>query len=269
MMNEMPADMVGRFEHVKLKHLKQEKEYREIAEMQNLRAANGGTKQCCGEHRRRLELFCQEDEAFVCVLCVPGHSSHSFMFLHEAVSVYKDKLKVALTSLESKVKDFKHLQNNMEKNILDTQEEAFTLEEFIKHEFAKLHNFLQDKEQKLIQQLRDDEVNILKDMTESLDCVKHELELKNEETEVLEWMNEKSEFIKNDIATQKTFESNLNLIQQEPPCLLTVPETFEDVAVTFSEDEWQMLRKEDKDLYREVMVQNYETLVSVVKYHSA
>ncbi|XP_043942985.1 zinc finger protein 436-like [Protopterus annectens] len=42
-----------------------------------------------------------------------------------------------------------------------------------------------------------------------------------------------------------------------------VPETFEDVAVTFSEEEWKLLRKQDKDLHREVMVQNYETLVSV------
>ncbi|XP_043921895.1 uncharacterized protein LOC122797152 isoform X2 [Protopterus annectens] len=44
---------------------------------------------------------------------------------------------------------------------------------------------------------------------------------------------------------------------------LEVPETFEDVAVTFSEEECKMLSKQQKELYREVMVQNYETMISV------
>ncbi|XP_043942040.1 zinc finger protein 320-like [Protopterus annectens] len=44
---------------------------------------------------------------------------------------------------------------------------------------------------------------------------------------------------------------------------LKAPETFEDVAVGFSEEEWKMLSKEDKTLHREVMVENYEHMVSL------
>ncbi|XP_043943093.1 zinc finger protein 25-like [Protopterus annectens] len=44
---------------------------------------------------------------------------------------------------------------------------------------------------------------------------------------------------------------------------LEVPETFEDVAVDFSREEWKILTTEEKELYKEVMSQNYEYMVSL------
>ncbi|XP_043937108.1 zinc finger protein 84-like [Protopterus annectens] len=44
---------------------------------------------------------------------------------------------------------------------------------------------------------------------------------------------------------------------------LEVPETFEEVAVTFSKEEWKMLNEQQKEVYREVMVQNYENMISL------
>ncbi|XP_043922371.1 zinc finger protein 302-like [Protopterus annectens] len=44
---------------------------------------------------------------------------------------------------------------------------------------------------------------------------------------------------------------------------LEVPETFDDVAVEFSGEEWEMLSKPEKELHKEVMVQNYENMISV------
>ncbi|CAH2226147.1 zinc finger 25 [Pelobates cultripes] len=41
------------------------------------------------------------------------------------------------------------------------------------------------------------------------------------------------------------------------------PLTFEDVAVCFSEDEWKGLQEREKDLYREVMRDNYHNLSSL------
>ncbi|XP_043935854.1 zinc finger protein 789-like isoform X2 [Protopterus annectens] len=44
---------------------------------------------------------------------------------------------------------------------------------------------------------------------------------------------------------------------------LEVPEKFEDVAVEFSREEWNMLNKEEKLLHREVMMENFENMVSL------
>ncbi|XP_070257966.1 zinc finger protein 432-like [Myotis yumanensis] len=47
------------------------------------------------------------------------------------------------------------------------------------------------------------------------------------------------------------------------------PLAFHDVAVDFTWEEWQLLGPEQKDLYRDVMMETYSHLVSVAGYRAS
>uniref|UniRef100_A0A8C3HJR7 Uncharacterized protein n=1 Tax=Chrysemys picta bellii TaxID=8478 RepID=A0A8C3HJR7_CHRPI len=51
------------------------------------------------------------------------------------------------------------------------------------------------------------------------------------------------------------------------PLSFQMPVMFEEVAVYFSEDEWALLDEKQKELYRDVMQENYETLLLLGDAH--
>ncbi|XP_043922324.1 nuclear factor 7, brain-like [Protopterus annectens] len=95
----------------------------------------------CTEHKEALKVFCQDDGCPVCVICMISstHKGHTFIPILEAASMFQD--------------------------------EAQSLEQHITSEFAKLRQFLQDKEQQLIQQLKEEAAGILEKMTDNLEKI--------------------------------------------------------------------------------------------------
>ncbi|XP_043942123.1 nuclear factor 7, ovary-like [Protopterus annectens] len=122
----------------------------------------------CWKHEERLNLFCEEDEALACSLCVPKHYGHHFISLQEAVNIYQEKLKANSESLEASLKDLRELQEKQEKEVAGIKERAQNLEQHVTSEFAKLYRFIQDKEQQLIKQLKDEAAGILNCMEQNL-----------------------------------------------------------------------------------------------------
>ncbi|XP_043942861.1 tripartite motif-containing protein 72 [Protopterus annectens] len=129
----------------------------------------GKLEQPCSDHNEMLKLFCKEDESLICVMCVVSskHAGHTFIPLEDAARMYQQKLKTALFTLESRLMILLDQQLKQEQRISSIKEESRSLEQHIIMEFAKLHQFLHEKEQRLIQQLNEEAAGILRNMSEN------------------------------------------------------------------------------------------------------
>uniref|UniRef100_A0A4W3GT15 RING-type E3 ubiquitin transferase n=1 Tax=Callorhinchus milii TaxID=7868 RepID=A0A4W3GT15_CALMI len=121
-------------------------------------------------NREQLRLFCETDKKLICHTCSHSreHRDHSFLPIDEAVEIYKEQA--------------------------DSQQNHITAE------FAKMHQSLTDREQRVIRELRQREEEILHRMEKNLgeirgklDCVEEKLsELQKQmETDALTFLQVK------------------------------------------------------------------------------
>ncbi|XP_043942019.1 zinc-binding protein A33-like [Protopterus annectens] len=171
--------------------------------LQQKRKVDGGNvgvkeiviEQYCRQHGRKLELFCQQDMLLSCVLCVPEHRTHCFLPLYEAAVMYKDKIGTAMSSLQSEMNHLIENQHKQEKKISDIRDTSQNLKQHIKSEFVKLHLFLEDKEQQLIQHLKDDTERIRGKMEENLREMKTRSSTLQEDLSAVQFALQQEDFL--------------------------------------------------------------------------
>uniref|UniRef100_A0A4W3GFH9 Nuclear factor 7, brain-like n=1 Tax=Callorhinchus milii TaxID=7868 RepID=A0A4W3GFH9_CALMI len=92
----------------------------------------------CEEHQEELKLFCETDKKLMCVVCRDAreHRTHSFIPVAEAVRIYKSCFSLYCNHITA--------------------------------EFAKMHQSLTDREQRVIRELRQREEEVLHRMDKNL-----------------------------------------------------------------------------------------------------
>ncbi|KAJ6652545.1 hypothetical protein lerEdw1_011421, partial [Lerista edwardsae] len=137
-------------------------------------SGGAGSWYFCEEHEEPLKLFCSQDEAPVCVICrdLPQHQGHNFLPIKNAVKRYQDKLKASLDSLEDGVS---WATNNQ----LGQQEAIEELENLSEHlcgcifiEFEELREILNEREQSMLETVKQMKGLNLADMEEKLEHLK-------------------------------------------------------------------------------------------------
>uniref|UniRef100_UPI00398F11DE nuclear factor 7, brain-like n=1 Tax=Pristiophorus japonicus TaxID=55135 RepID=UPI00398F11DE len=145
------------------------------------------SKHRCEEHQEELTLFCETDKKLICVRCLVAteersHKTHNLMGLTEASDMYRDKLKSFLESATKRKDSALDTARRQKQQISGVREQSSCLQTHITSEFAKMHQFLTEKEQRLIRDLGEQEGNILKSMDENcraiqqaLDCINRDI----------------------------------------------------------------------------------------------
>ncbi|XP_048376328.1 zinc-binding protein A33-like isoform X1 [Stegostoma tigrinum] len=134
-------------------------------------------KQVCEEHGEKLILFCEEDEVLICASCVDSHlhSNHKFLPVQQAVQKYMDQLNASLDSMEEEKKCKSELKQQQEGKISELDELSVSLEEDISTQFAKIRQYLDEKEKHLKEGLSRQKQADLRLMEENLKEFKVEI----------------------------------------------------------------------------------------------
>ncbi|XP_041068156.1 nuclear factor 7, ovary-like [Carcharodon carcharias] len=153
----------------------------EKVRQQKLKEDEEGFNLHCEEHQEELKLFCETDRRLICVSCLVapaglGHKSHNFMSTEQAAQLYRVKLKSTLKNAKFRRASSLDLQQLQEEQISQVREQSESLQGHIRSEFIKMHQLLAEMEERLLQNLKEQEADALQAMKESLERVQRDLD---------------------------------------------------------------------------------------------
>uniref|UniRef100_A0A4W3GZ61 RING-type E3 ubiquitin transferase n=1 Tax=Callorhinchus milii TaxID=7868 RepID=A0A4W3GZ61_CALMI len=135
-----------------------------------------GIKRRCEKHQEELKLFCENDKKLMCLVCKGSreHRGHSFLPIDEAVEIYK------LLSRRGRMLLYE-LKTNRNKRF-----HKLSLENHVTAEFAKMRQSLNDREQRVIRELREREEKILHQMENNLQQIQDKLDFTEQNLSALQ-----------------------------------------------------------------------------------
>uniref|UniRef100_A0A8C8RIK5 Tripartite motif containing 35 n=1 Tax=Pelusios castaneus TaxID=367368 RepID=A0A8C8RIK5_9SAUR len=109
----------------------------------------------CPLHGQEAKLFCQEDKELACLACqrAKQHEGHKLRPVAETAKDYRAKWRNMENSLRDKAKDFGMVRRSYESISKHNQAEVARLEDEIRKEFEKLHEFLRGEEKAMLAEL--------------------------------------------------------------------------------------------------------------------
>ncbi|XP_039374256.1 zinc finger protein RFP-like [Mauremys reevesii] len=128
----------------------------EIAKQLSLQAAKGtGGDGVCGKHQEALELFCEEDQTPICVVCdrSRAHRAHMVVPIQKAAQEYKPKIQTQLKTLRAEREKLLGLKVTGEGKSQEYLKQTQTERQKIVSEFQQLRQFLKEQERLLLAQL--------------------------------------------------------------------------------------------------------------------
>ncbi|KAL8213191.1 UNVERIFIED_CONTAM: hypothetical protein K2H54_061214 [Gekko kuhli] len=116
----------------------------------------------CLAHKKKLHLFCKEDEHLVCSVCEksPEHKGHTVLLLEEAAQQHKDQTHKCLETVKNERQKILAYKADAEKESQDLLKRTELERENTVARFRQLHEFLADQEKLLLFQLEEMEKDI-------------------------------------------------------------------------------------------------------------
>nr|XP_020842832.1 probable E3 ubiquitin-protein ligase TRIML1 [Phascolarctos cinereus] len=123
----------------------------------------------CEKHKEEQNLFCEEDQAFLCASCFQSqeHSSHTVQPLNKAAEASRDKLQETSNLLWKEVETIQNMlaKERQKEEIWNKQTTAWR--EIVRAEYGRLLDFLKDEEKWYLHRLAWDERENLQKLRES------------------------------------------------------------------------------------------------------
>ncbi|KAM8970638.1 putative E3 ubiquitin-protein ligase TRIML1 [Sarcophilus harrisii] len=141
----------------------------------------------CEEHKEEQNLFCEEDQAFLCASCFQSqeHSSHLVQPINKAAQASRDKLQETSNLLWREMETIENMLTNERKKKENWKRQTNAWRESVRAEYRRLLDFLKLEEKRHLTKLAWDEKQHLQKFTESENRLSQHLQnLKEEVTKI-------------------------------------------------------------------------------------